>query len=151
MDSKTDKDIFLQHKNNIIKELGKESLGTHECNIIGNKYLKGSWGGCLPWNKVHLKPNKYYVINTSSSGHPGIHWMGLVTHGKHAYLWDSYNRPVKKLVPHLVNSIIKHHYKLGITNHPMDQIGTSSHVCGQDSLAWLLTVKDIGIERASSV
>jgi hypothetical protein len=146
-----DKGIFLKHKDNIIKELGKDSLGTHDCNYIGKQYLSNSWGGCLPWNKVHLQPNRYYVINTSSSGHPGIHWLGLVTQGKHAYLWDSYNRSVKRLVPRLVHSFMKHGYKLGITDHPMDQKGTSSHVCGQDSLAWLLTVKDIGIERASVV
>jgi len=151
MKSNTDKDIFLKNKSVVLKEVGKDALGTHDCNKIGSKYLKRAWGGCVPWNKLSLKPNKYYVINTSSSGHPGIHWMGLVTHGKHAYLWDSYNRPVRRLVPHLVKSIIKHGYVIGMTKHPMDQVGTSSHVCGQDSLAWLMTVHEIGIHRASHV
>lgn len=146
-----DKDIFLKHKNQIIHEYGKDGLETHDCNKIGRDYLGNLWGGCFPWNKVPLKPNKYYVINTSSSGHPGIHWMGLVTRGKHAYLWDSYNRSVKRLVPHLVKSFMKHGFKLETTNHPMDQIGSSSSVCGQESLAWLMTVKDIGIHRASHV
>jgi hypothetical protein len=151
MDHKEDKDIFLHHKNEIIQEYGKDALNTEDCNMIGKKYFKSHWGGCLPWNKVHLAPNKYYVINTSSSGHPGIHWMGLMTHNKHAYLWDSYNRSIKRLVPHLIRSIMKHGYGVDLTNHPMDQIGTSSSVCGQESLAWLLTAHDIGIHRAAHV
>lgn len=147
----SDKQLFLNYKNEIINEFGREGLDTDQCNKIGRKYLKHSWGGCLPWNKVHLRSNRYYIVNTSSSGHPGIHWMALIITRGTAYLWDSYNRSVKKLVPHLVHSIIKHGYKLGIINHPMEQIGHSSQVCGHESLAFLLTVKKIGIHRASKI
>src|SRR5271165_3597114 len=151
MDS--DKEVFLKHKNNIIEEYGKEALDSDVCNKIGKQYFKNNWGGCVSWNNVHIARNKYFVVNTSSShhNHPGIHWMGLVTIGKHAYLWDSFNRSVKKLLPHLVHRLIKHGYKLGDTNHLMDQIGHTSQVCGHESLAFLMTVRDIGIERAKHV
>jgi len=146
-----DHKIFLNHKNEIIKEFSKNSLDSEECNHIGKKILGSHWGGCFAWNKVHVVPNKYYIINTSSAGHQGIHWMALAVIGKTAYLWDSYNRSVKRLVPHLVRSLIKHGFKVVSDDHPMEQIGTSSEVCGHESLAWLMTVKDIGIKRASHV
>lgn len=146
-----DHEIFLNHKNEIIKELKNHPLDNEEIDYIGKKFLKNHWGGCFAWNRVHVSPNKFYIINTSSSGHEGIHWMALAVIGKTAYLWDSYNRSVRRLLPHLVRSLINHGFKVISTDHPMDQIGTSSQVCGHESLAWLMTVKDIGIKRASHV
>ena len=148
---KSAKDIFLKYKNELIDEFGRKALNSEQCNYIGKKNFGKQWGGTLPWNKVHVKSNKYYVINTSSSGHPGIHWMALVTIGKKAYFWDSYNRSVKRLLPHLIHTLMKHRYRFGVTDHPMDQIGDTSEVCGHESLAWLMTVRDIGIDQAKSV
>lgn len=150
---KEDEEIFMKYKDEIIKEYGSDALDTEQCNRIGKKYLKSRWGGCLPWDKVHLAPNKYYVVNTSSerAGGPGIHWMGLVITNKNAYLWDSYDRSVKRLLPQLIRSMRKHGFKLKETDHPMDQIGQTSQTCGHQSLAFLLTVRDVGIERAKHI
>jgi hypothetical protein len=143
-----DKDIFLNYKKEIIQEFGDGALSTEDCNSVGKKQLKSNWGGCLPWDKVKIKPNTYYIVNTSSAGNSGIHWMGLVTTDSTAYLWDSYNRSVKKLVPGLIRLIKKSGFKLGVSDHPMEQIGTTSQVCGHESLSWLLLVRDVGIQRA---
>lgn len=153
MSESTAKDIFLKYKNELIKEFGSDGLTNQDCNFVGKRNFGRHWGGCLPYDKVHVKPNKYYVVNTSSSGQPGTHWLALITINKHAYLWDSYNRAVKRLVPHLIHSLIKHHYKIGPQGleHPMEQIGTSSQVCGQESLAYLLTVRDIGINNTANI
>lgn len=146
-----DRELFLHYKNMIIKEFGKEAMDSDQCDHIGKKYFGSRWGGCLPWNNVHVRPNHFYIVNTSSSRGPGIHWMALAVLGKTAYLWDSYNRSVNRLVPHLIRSILKSGFHIALMNHKMDQIGTTSQVCGHESLAWLLTLKKIGIHRASQI
>jgi hypothetical protein len=96
-------------------------------------------------------PNKYYIVNTAGHKSGGVHWMGLVTTANHAYLYDSYNRNVHKLQPHLVHELVRQGFQLGGTSHKPDQIGYSSQTCGIDSCAWLLTVKKFGIRKASHV
>jgi hypothetical protein len=143
--------LFLKYKKQLIGELGSKGLYTDQINRIGRDAFGSHWGGAKPYDRVKLEPNKYYVINTSSSGHAGIHWMALRTTANNAYIWDSYNRNPNKLVPKLIKSLEAHDFQPEpVDNHPHDQKGQST-VCGHLSLSFLLVVRDLGIRRALHV
>ncbi len=144
--------VFKKYRKAMIDALGSQATDNDTLDKAG-KLLFASWGGVHPSNRVKLTPWHYYIINVDHHDKPGSHWIGLYTTQKKAYLWDSYGRNPKRLVSALIANIHKHGMKVGKTNlvHHMEQIGYSSEVCGPNSLAWLLTVKDVGITRAKNI
>ena len=144
---------FNHYKKALISELGNKATEGTDLNTVGKREFGLAWAGVHPSDRVKIKPNKYYVVNVDSHDKDGSHWIALRTTKKRAYLWDSYGRPVKKLVGGLIDDINKKGMQLGETNAVphMEQIGYGSEVCGPDSLAFLLTVRDLGIARAKNI
>jgi hypothetical protein len=128
--------LFNRYKASLIAELGRDALDTTTINRIGKQEFGSHWGGTHPQDRVKLEPNKFYVINTDTHEGDGEHWMGLYTTKTRAYLYDS-NRG----------------FELGRTDRVphMEQIGYDSAICGDASLAFLLTVRDLGIRAASEI
>lgn len=143
--------LFLKYKKALVKQFGNEPLHDTTINKIGKDNFGSHWGGAVANDSIRIAPNRYYVVNTAGHKSAGVHWMALRTTANHAYLYDSYNRNVHHLQPHLVKSLIRHGFQLGGTSHRPDQIGHTSQTCGDDSLAWLMVVRDLGIRRAAHV
>ena len=143
---------FNANKAALIHLVGKKALDDSTIDRLGHK-LFASWGGCFPSDRVKLMPYHYYVINTDPHDKPGIHWLGVFTTKGCAYIWDSFGRPVKPLSYQLIKTIHKRGFKIGKTDlaHHGEQIGFKSEVCGQDSLAFLLVIRDLGITRARNI
>ena len=144
---------FNKHRAQLISELGREAQDSVTLNKIGRTQFGPAWAGCWPQDRVKLKPNSYQIVNTDTHTGPGQHWLGVYTSTTRAYVWDSYGRPVKRLATHLIENINKHGLQLGKTDtiHHMEQTGFNSEVCGQDSMSWLLTVRDLGIRKAAHI
>lgn len=143
--------VYNLHRAEMFKELKRQETDDDQLNEIGRREFGAHWGGVHPQDRVKLKPYRFYIANTDTHEKPGLHWMGVYTGKNHAYLYDSYGRDPKRLVRHLIKNINQHGYGLGNTDHRPDQIGYTSGVCGEDSLAWLLTVRDLGIRAAAHV
>ena len=143
--------LFLKVKAALVRHLGKAQIDDATINTIGKANFGVRWGGAVANDRVRIAPNKYYVVNTSNHKAGGVHWMGLVTTKNHAYLYDSYDRNVHTLQPHLIHTLHKHGFQVGGTEHRPDQIGHTSQTCGIDSLAFLVVVRDLGIRAASHV
>lgn len=145
--------LFNKYKKDMISELGRDATGESDLDAIGRRELGSAFAGVHPQDRVKLKPNAYYIVNTDTHSKPGQHWVAVKTTRKHAYIYDSYGRPVKSLVRHLINTINNAGYTLGKTDREPhgEQIGYSSGVCGQCSLAFLLVVRDLGIRAASEI
>lgn len=142
---------FLRHKDALIAQLGRGPLADDVLQALGRAAFGGQWGGCVPWDRVRLEADRFYVVNSASHTGRGVHWLALHTTKKGAYLWDSYSRAVRRVVPRLVRKLEAHGYRLEGTEHHPDQVGRTSEVCGQESLAWLLTVRDLGIGAAAHI
>jgi hypothetical protein len=144
---------FNAHKAEMIKLLGRKETEEQDLDKIGRAAFGQSWGGVHPIDRVKLKPNHYYIVNTDGHDKPGMHWLGLYTGKSHAYIYDSYARAPGRIAGRLVKNITDHGYLLSPTDrvHHMEQIGYTSGVCGQLSMAWLLTVQSLGIRRASVI
>jgi hypothetical protein len=145
------KRLFREYKYALIASKGDGALDEYTIQKIGKKAFGTHWGGVVPRDRVKIAPNRYYVVNTSAHGGKGMHWVALYTSRAGAWLYDSYNRPIRRLLPHLVKSIERHGYHLEDTSHAPDQIGHESQTCGDDALAFLMTVHKLGIRAAQHV
>ncbi len=153
MPPKTPRKLFNYYKAALIDELGRKALDDVTINRIGCREFGSAWAGCRAIDQVKFKPNTYQVVNTDPHNKPGEHWLGLFQTRTKAYVFDSYGRSIPLLVSQLISSIKKHGLELGATNRDphMEQIGYTSEVCGHDSLAFLLVVRDLGIKRGSAI
>lgn len=148
-----ERQLFNAYKHVLIKHLGDQGADDVTLNRVGTTFFGPQWGGVFPVDKVKIKADKYYVINTDVSGGEGIHWIAMYSTKTHCYVWDSYARNPKRIVPKLVKTIAAANFKLGKTDniHRMEQIGTTSGTCGVVSLSWLLVVRALGIEHAKNI
>lgn len=147
-----ERQAFDAFKEALIKQLGTKALYDTTLNKVG-KHLFPSWAGVFPVDRVPIKPNRYYIINTDPHDKSGQHWLGLYTTAKCAYIYDSYGRDPITLVPLLIQTIKKRKLKLCKTNLVPrgEQIGFTSELCGVYSLAWLLVVQKLGITKAKNI
>lgn len=145
--------LFNHYRATLISKLGRSAQDSVTLNKIGKSQFGPAWNGVHAQDQVHLKPNSYQIVNTDTHDKPGQHWLAVYTSTTRAYVWDSYGRPVKRLATHLIENINRHGLKLGATDtiHHMEQRGFSSEVCGQDSMSFLLVVRDLGIRKAAHI
>lgn len=138
---------ILPYKNAIIREVGNTALYEDQINELGRRMFGPRWGGVYPSDKMpKTQHNKFYVVNTNESSGGGIHWLGIYSsQAGRIYVYDSYARPVTKLIRKAVKNILKKHI-VEEANQLPDQ--RDSEVCGHLSLAWLCLVRDAGIRRA---
>ena len=153
MPPKTPRKLFNYYKAALIEELGRKALDDVTINRIGSREFGAAWAGCHPIDRVKFKPNTYQIINTDPHTKSGSHWLGCFQTRTKAYVFDSYGRSIPRLVSHLISTIKNKGLSLGATNRDphMEQIGFSSEVCGHYSLAFLLVVRDLGIQKGSVI
>ncbi len=145
--------IFNKHKKRLIKSMGIKSTTDRQLNIIGNQLFGNQYLGTfsqdnLPFHKV--KSNTFAIINTDTAGKSGVHWVALYFTSKTAYIWDSYGRSSRKLLPVFTKQLKTHKFKFIDSDPDADQ-SKKSEICGQISLAWMLTIKEVGIVNAMKV
>jgi hypothetical protein len=137
--------LFLKYKKQFIKDLGKKAM-------YDNQFQK-----ILPWitgvychDNAIIKPG-YYIINTDISTGPGLHWIGCYQTKKRCYLYDSFSRTPKFLLPLFVAKLEKKGVKIFQSDiNDKEQYG-QSEVCGQLCLSWLSVIKDLGIKKAMTI
>jgi len=144
-------DYWRSQREYVIKGLGTNALSNVEIDDFGKKHLKGEWGGVTTQDNLKIEPSKYYIVNTAYKNGRGSHWVGVAT-GKTGtvYIFDSFGRPLAHLLPTLIRQIENKGLKW-IATAPRVLQREDSKLCGQISLAWLLTVEHYGIKKAMFV
>lgn len=143
------KTYFNTLKKLIIKEWGRSALNDLEVTKIGKALLNSKYKGTYPQDKLPFKPG-YFIINVDHHGFPGSHWCAVFVSNKNMYIYDSFARPSKKLLPYLYETAKKKGYKIINVNGKSDQ-KKNSQVCGPISVAWLKAVDRYGIESARHI
>ncbi len=143
-------EVFNQNFYSLVKKLGESTTNNVQLHKLGKKYFGDLWLGANSQDEVQLPKNKYsfQIINTDISSNPGIHWIGLFTSPKMAYVYDSYGRNTEKLLPILCKQLKREKLKYKESLRDAEQFGATSKICGQLSMAWLMVVFDYGIEAA---
>jgi len=128
--------------------LGKGPLYEDVINAVGNAELGDGWRGVSDQSTFKSTPG-YHIVNTSySKNSKGVHWLGVyVSNDKKIYIFDSYNRNVRSVSNKLFK---KYGSAVRDPNDKRYQQGDTSATCGHASLAWLMIVRDYGIQAAST-
>jgi hypothetical protein len=141
--------------NRLVRLLGTEPMYTDELNRLG-KQLFGNkkYIGTFPVDKAPLNKSGYMIVNTDPSGESGEHWIAIIVDSKHIYVYDSYGRDTKNILPLLVQKAKKKKLKIVESRRDAEQDDSKvydRHTCGQRSLAWLLVVSELGIKNALKI
>jgi len=141
--------LFKAYKKKLIAEIGTKATTDTELTKYGKRLFGTKYIGTYSQNEKIPKSNikqKFYIINVDTVGEPGTHWVAVVQNGNTYYIYDSYARGAKRLIPLFVKG------KIIIESDRSDaeQYG-DSEICGQLCLSWLCVVNELGIRSALKI
>ena len=146
---------FRKYKNQYIRLLGNHALDNSEIDDVCNSLFGNKYKGSHPVDsKFQMKPG-YFIINTDVASGPGIHWLGLYTTGKTAYIYDSFARDPDKTIPILMKRLRRAKYKIKFDTKDKEQRATYKNrmtvICGHACISWLLCIHKFGIRAAMKI
>jgi hypothetical protein len=150
VDQQMERELYNSYKRQLIGLLGTGQTRNNTLNALGYVLFGQRWGGVHGHDVVHPRPQKFYLINTSSSSQKGTHWLAMVTTRKHAFIYDSFSRSANRLIPQLIHRLPASGFTPKFDYHRQEQYG-DSNLCGQIALAWLLVVRDLGLTKARMI
>ena len=95
-------------------------------------------------SKIPLK-NGYMIINNDFIGNPGIHWITCIIKDKNFYIYDSFGRSGKNILPKLCTSMKGRGYNIINTDTDQDQYGIKSVDCGHRCISALQICDKFGL------
>ena len=141
--------LFRTYKLELISKLGRKALNNDTIDKYSKILFQTKYKGCFAQNnKFELKPG-YYIINTDVESGKGFHWISLILTAKTAYIYDSFSRDPKKILPHLLQHL-KNYKIVSSDRKDVEQKGKSS-ICGHASLAFLLVAQRLGVRSAIKI
>ena len=145
---------FRHHKQDIIDKIGRIETTDDELDRLGKSMFKNRWGGVHTGDTIILNKhiaNKYFILNTGNQRSGGIHWVGMYAGtGNTLYVYDSFGRRSGQILRSLARQAQAKGYTITESNHDHEQRGYSA-LCGQISLAWLESVRQLGIRNALQI
>jgi hypothetical protein len=146
MKVKTDAEkLFLKYKKAFIKEIGRQGMYNDQFKKI-IPFLDAVW--CQDTAKVK---KGYYIINTDISTGKGQHWIACYQTKTRCYLYDSFSRTPKYLVPIFIKKLEAKNIKIYESDISDSEQYGNTEVCGQLCSAWLHVVKVLGIRKAMTI
>lgn len=135
----------LIYKNilNIVYDIFKHNKTTYMSELlnIGNKLIK-NFKGVYPSDLIpKLKNNQSCILNLDSSRENGSHWISVYKYKNKLYVYDSFGRKAKEIIPTLKNKIIID------TDNDKEQKYSELN-CGQRCIAWLILFNRWGYKYA---
>jgi hypothetical protein len=138
--------------------LGNGVTYADQLHIVGKQLLGDKFLGVFPSDRIDFRKvqdkARYLIFNVDKSGMTGSHWMALgringKKNTKPAFLvYDSFGRPTKRLVPHLVNK----GGRVSLTDTEYDpEQKLKEENCGARSLAWLIYMDKYGATKARKI
>ena len=147
------KNHFREYKKILTDLVGNGPMDEDTIDTIGKASFGKRWAGVSASDeakKLLQMRDVFAIVNTATSRGRGSHWLGIYMTPKGAgYLYDSFGREASQVIWRLNRAALAENIALHNTDSVAEQRGTSA-VCGQLSLSWLLTLRDLGIKRTSA-
>jgi len=156
---------------NVKDAMGNQDSTTNskELDVICNKLFGNRYEGTYPWDTAariltqKFKSHKnvfgpqMMIVNTDPHYESGTHWIALRIENpiKHTPLreicmYDSFGRPIKRLVSPLYEELTKTGYCVTQTYQDAEQYKEQQD-CGQRCVAWLLFSCMYGLDEAKRI
>lgn len=120
---------------------------------IGKDIFKDKWLGVFAQDTVPSSylNEAYGIVNVDTSNKKGSHWVAIYKKGKTIYIYDSFNRESKTLLPVLIRQLHSTGRRYVDSNKlDAEQVITQRN-CGLRCIAWLSVVRDLGITQARKI
>lgn len=142
---------FRQNLRKIISYYGSnKALSNFQIDPLGKFLFKSRWRGANPQDHIVFKSG-YQILNTDKSDGDGEHWVAIYISNKTLYVYDSYARKSNTFLLYLTRLARAKGYKvINADTKDAEQFDTKydKEICGHLSLAFLMTVKQLGIKKA---
>jgi hypothetical protein len=144
--------IFRNIRDLMYKALGRDALSEDVINRYCSSLFGKKWQPVTISSEYVYRPNKLTIVNTSYKPHTrGSHWVSVATDNQNnLFFFDSYGRDARQIMPHFIARLPKT-VTVVETENDMEQIGTTSQNCGQQSIAWLIVYHIVGSENAQYI
>ena len=144
---------FRGYKKLLIQHVGRGPMDDVTIEQIGKNEFGKRWAGvfCSDEAKKVLKlRDAFCIVNTATSTGRGSHWLAVyMTVRGSGFVYDSFGREPQRVIWRLSREAMAEHVALHSTNPDQEQRGFSA-LCGQNSLAWLLCVRDVGVKATAA-
>ena len=141
--------LFKNKKKQFISELGKKALSDEQLNKLGKQMFGDKYIGTFAQDKLPMTSG-YFIVNVDTSKRINTdkaHWIGIYQTEKCMYVYDSYGRHTRFILPIIFNKTKK---RIVDSKHDPEQYGYSE-LCGHLAMAWLCVVRDKGIRQALTI
>ncbi len=122
---------ILRH---IEDKYGNKETNNVQLDKIGHKLFNNKFKGVYAADTIPVLPeDSYAIVNLDESNKPGSHWVAVVKHNDHSYIYDSFGRKTFKILPSIIqsgNGLVE------MTENDAEQDDLEEN-CGQRSLAAL--------------
>jgi len=130
----------------LVGKLGNKALsgGTlaDQCSRIGGI----AFTGIYMQNQMPPLRNCSFIMNNDLTTGPGEHWCSCIINGKIIYVYDSFGRKSKNILPIFTQKIKTKGYKVKNTDlSDQDQYGYTSKDCGHRCISSLQIYKKHGL------
>jgi len=134
---------FLKH---FRKLLGVKLTYTGALFKLGKQLFGTKFKAVIPSDRIPILDNhqSYCIVNVDKTGMSGTHWLAMAFRDGYIYVYDSYGRPTRKLIP---NSFQKNMID---TDYDAEQTRNQDD-CGQRCLAWLSVFDTLGPNYALTI
>jgi hypothetical protein len=143
--------IYNDLVDDVSDHLGDGTTTGSELELFGKFAIGRSFKGAFPSDRfpaITSNGTHYFILNVDTSGQKGSHWIGIVIRNKKLFYYDSFGRPLHKLIPHLdVPSGVK--IASAGTSQPEQAMVETN--CGQRVLAWLILFHRLGEHAALTI
>jgi hypothetical protein len=119
-----------------------------ELNEIGKEMFGDKFTGVYPQDLIPEFHNPcYFIFNIDTHNKEGIHWLGCYFDGTKYFVYDSFGRTSKRIVPIFVRQVKAEQKKYTDADYDPEQ-KDSQDDCGQRTLSFLKMVERYGVKNA---
>jgi hypothetical protein len=136
--------VFNDNLQDVHKTLGHGMTTGSQLTQVGESLFGKKYIGTYPCDEIpdNIQNEHFMIVNNTTRKHGGEHWVAVAKHNDTLFVFDSFGRPTKDLIPTL--------YTQGIivdTDYDRDQKEQQTD-CGSRAIAWLKLFHEYGFENA---
>jgi len=136
----------------IRKQVGNGITFGDTLDKLARKKFPKLYFGIFSQNTIpHKLPTKcYFIVNVDFRSQSGSHWLGCYKSGKNLWVFDTFGRLSKKLVPFLHKQFTKQNIRVIDTDRKKDQ-KPSDEDCGARVISFFSMIKKYGIRKTVKI
>lgn len=134
--------LYEKYLKNIYTLIGDKTTYLSQVNGAGKQLLGVKFKGVFSSDRIPMLNDltPYCILNLDASDEPGSHWIALAKGDDNSFIYDSFGRDYKRIIPRITYSGNGRIYN---TDRDIEQKITETD-CGARSLAWLVLLDKHG-------